>query len=81
MRELNLAKYADRINAARTKGMKSMWYMVLTHEVMLMLDGGTAVTKDNLREALTARRATAPKLLHDTFDGALEVLDEPWPDL
>lgn len=52
-------QFLARQMAAKDKGMKSMWYMVVATEVLELLRGGKTITHESLRAVLVAKAEAA----------------------
>lgn len=74
-------QFLARLQSARTKGMKSMWYMVFAGIVLEMLKDGEPVTADALRAVFRAgtTKPDSEPFWREAYQAALETLDEAVP--
>lgn len=73
-----LQKISARMNSARAKGAKTMWYMVLADTVVDVLSDEKPLTRQGLIAELKRRQQLADNgpLLEEAYELAVQVMEE-----
>lgn len=73
-----LQKLTARLNTARSKGNKSMWYMVLADTVVDVLAEDKNLTRETLAAELKKRQAAADNgpILEESYALAAQIVEQ-----